>query len=202
MLWKCCTQSASKFGKLSSGHRTQKGQFSFQPQRKSMPKNVQTTTQLYSSYILQSNAQNFSSQPSTVYEPWISRLKLYLEKAEEPDIKLSTSVESSKKQEFQKNIYFYAKAFDYVDHNKLWTIITEMKIPDYLTCLPKSVCRSISKVRTVCGTTDWFQIGKGVHQRWILSPCLFNFYVYVTCHAKCWAGWSTSWNQDLQERYQ
>ena len=67
-MWKCCTQYPSKFGKLSSGHRTGKGQFSFQSQRKAMPKNVQTTAQLYSPHMLQSNAQNSPSQASTVCE--------------------------------------------------------------------------------------------------------------------------------------
>ena len=69
--------------------------------------------------------------------------KLVLEKAEEPEIKLPTSAESSKKQEFQKNIYFcfidYAKAFDCVDHNKLWEILKEMGIPDHLTCLLRNL---------------------------------------------------------------
>ena len=65
----CCTQYASKFGKLSSGHRTGKGQFSFQSQRKAMPKNAQTTAQLYSSHMLESNAQNSPSQASTVHKP-------------------------------------------------------------------------------------------------------------------------------------
>ena len=77
-----------------------------------------------------------------------------------------------KARDFQKNIYFcfidYAKSFDCVDHNKLWKILKEMEIPDYLTCLLKSVCRSISKVRTTHGTTDWFQRGKGVHQGYML----------------------------------
>src|SRR5574337_246984 len=68
MLWKCCTQYASKFGKLSSGHRTGKGQFSFQPQRKAMPKNAQTTAQLHSSHTLEKSAQNPPSQVSTVYD--------------------------------------------------------------------------------------------------------------------------------------
>ena len=75
MLWKCCTQYASKFGKLSSGHRTGKGQFSFQSQRKAMPKNVQTTTQLPSSH---SNAQNSSSQASTASELWTSRCSSWI----------------------------------------------------------------------------------------------------------------------------
>ena len=86
-----------------------------------------------------------------------------------------------KAREFQKNIYFffidYAKAFDCVDCNKLWKILQEMEIPDHLTCLLRnlSVCQEAT-VRTGHGTTDWFQIGKGVHQGCILSPCLFNLY--------------------------
>ena len=103
--------------------------------------------------------------------------KLDLEKAEEPEIKLPTSIGSSKKQEFQKNIYFcfidYAKAFDCVDHNKLWKIHQEMGIPDYLTCLLRNLYTDQEAiVRTAHGATDWFQIGKGVHQGCILSPCL------------------------------
>ena len=86
-----------------------------------------------------------------------------------------------KAREFQKNIYFcyidYAKAFDCVDHNKLWTILKKMGIPDHLTCLLRNLyAGQESKVRTGHGTTDWFQIGKGVCQGSILSPCLFNFY--------------------------
>ena len=96
--------------------------------------------------------------------------KLVSEKAEEPEIKLPTSSGSWKKQEeFQKNIYFcfidYAKAFDCVDHNKLWKILKEMGIPDYLTCLLKNLyAGQEATVRTGHGTTDWFQIGKGVCQ--------------------------------------
>ena len=83
--------------------------------------------------------------------------------------------------EFQKNIYFcfidYAKAFDCVDHNKLWKILEEMGIQDHLTCLLRNLyAGQEATVRTGHRTTDWFQIGKGVHQGCILSPCLFNFY--------------------------
>ena len=83
--------------------------------------------------------------------------------------------------EFQKNIYFcfidYAKAFDCVYHNKLWKILKEMGIPDHLTCLLRNLyAGQEATVRTGLGTTDWFQIGKGVHQGCILSPCLFNLY--------------------------
>src|SRR5574337_1252480 len=87
-----------------------------------------------------------------------------------------------KAREFQKNIYFYfidyAKAFDYVCHKKLWKILKEMGIPDHLTCpLRNLYAGQEATVRTGHGTTDWFQIGKGVHQGSILSPCLFNLYV-------------------------
>ena len=86
-----------------------------------------------------------------------------------------------KPREFQKNIYFcfidYAKAFDCVDHKKQWKILKEMGIPDHLTCLWRNLhAGQEATVRTGHGTTDWFQIEKRVHQRCILSPCLFNFY--------------------------
>ena len=85
-----------------------------------------------------------------------------------------------KAREFQKNIYFcfiyYAKAFDCVDHNKLWKILKEMGIPDHLTCLLRNLyAGQETTVRTEYGTTDWFQIGKGVCQGCILSPCLFTY---------------------------
>ena len=86
-----------------------------------------------------------------------------------------------KAREFQKNIYFsfidYAKAFDCVDHNKMWKILKEMGIPDHVTCLLRNLyAGQEAPVRTGHGTTDWFQIGKGVRQDCILSPCLFNLY--------------------------
>ena len=90
-----------------------------------------------------------------------------------------------KAREFQKNIYFcfidYAKAVECVGHNKLWKILKEMGIPDHLTCLLRNLyAGQEATVRTGHGTTDWFQIGKGVRQGCILSPCLFNLY------EKCW----------------
>ena len=86
-----------------------------------------------------------------------------------------------KAREFQKNIYFffidYAKAFDCVDHNKLWKILKDMGIPDHLTCLLRNLYASQeATVITGHGTTDWFQIAKGVCQGCILSPCFFNLY--------------------------
>ena len=102
--------------------------------------------------------------------------KLVLEKAEEPEIKLLISAGSSKKQESsRKSIYFcfidYAKAFDCVDHNKLWKILREMGISDHLTCLLRNLyAGQETTVRAGHGITDWFQIGKGVLQGCILSP--------------------------------
>ena len=110
------------------------------------------------------------------------KFNLDLEKAEEPEIKLATFIgELEKAKESPKSIYFcfidYAKAFDCVDHNKLWKIPTEMGIPDHLTCLLRNLSAGQEiAVRTGHGTTDWFQIGKGVHQGCTLSPCLFNLY--------------------------
>ena len=115
--------------------------------------------------------------------------KLVLEKAEEPEIKLPTSAGSWKKQEFLKNIYFcfidYAKAFDCVDHNKLWKILKEMGISDHLTCLFRNLyAGQETTVRTGHGTAVCFQIGKGVCQGHILSRCLFNLYAeYVMRNA-------------------
>ena len=103
-----------------------------------------------------------------------------LEKAEEPEIRLPTSTGSLKAREFQKNVCFcfidYVKAFDCVDHNQLWKILKELGIPDHLTCLLRNLSAGQeATVRTGHGTTDWFQIGKGVRQGCILLPCLFNF---------------------------
>ena len=104
-----------------------------------------------------------------------------------------------KGREFQENIYFcfidYDKAFDCVDHHKLWTILKEMGIPDHLTCLLRNLyAGQEATVRTGHETTDWFQIGKGVCQ-----GCLFNLYAEYTMRN---AGRSTNWNQDYWEKYQ
>ena len=107
--------------------------------------------------------------------------KLVLDKAETRDQIANMHCIIEKEREFQKNIYFcfidYAKAFDCVDHNKLWKILKEMGIPDHLTCLLRNLyAGQEATVRTGHGTTEWFQIGKGVCQGCILSPCLFNLY--------------------------
>ena len=109
-----------------------------------------------------------------------------------------------KARELQKNIYFcfidYVKAFDCVDHNKLWQILKEMGIPDHLICLLRN--RYVDQeaiVRTGYGTTDWFQIGKGVHQGCILSPCLFNLYAeYIIRNAGIKIARRNISNSDMQ----
>ena len=110
--------------------------------------------------------------------------KLDLEKAEEPEIKLPTSIGSEKKQENYRKTStsaslttLYTKAFDCVDHNKLWKILQDIGIPDHLTCLLRNLhAGQEATVRTGHGTTDWFKVGKEVCQGCILSPCLFNLY--------------------------
>ena len=93
-----------------------------------------------------------------------------------------------KARDFQKNICFidYAKAFDCVDHNKLWKVLKEVEVPDHLTCLLRNLyAGQEATVRTGRGTTDWFQIGKGVCQGCILSPCSFNLHAeYIIRNAR------------------
>jgi len=108
--------------------------------------------------------------------------KLVFEKAEEPEIKLPASIGLSKKQEFKENIYFcfidYAKAFDCVNHHKLWKILKEMRIPEHLTCLLRNLyAGQEATVRTGHGTTNWFQIGKGV--------CHLGMVATMTADPKC-----------------
>ena len=97
-----------------------------------------------------------------------------------------------KARKFQKNIYFcfidYAKAFDSRDHNKLWKVLKEMRIPDHMTCLLRNLyAGQEATVRTGHGTTDWFQIGQGVYQGCILLPCLFNLHAEYIMR-NCWTG--------------
>ena len=184
MLLKCCTQYASKFGKSCSGHRIVKGQFSFQSPRKGNGKEYSN----YSAIALISHASKF------MLKILQARLQQYMN-WEFPDVQAGfwwgrqirdqtanicgDNVEKTR--EFKKNIYFcfidYAKAFDYVDHNKLWKILKEMGLPDHLTCLLRNLYTGqAATVRTGHRTADWFKIEKGVWQGCILSPCLFNFY--------------------------
>ena len=183
MLLKCCTQYASKFGKSCSGYRIGKGQFSFQSPQKGNAKEYSN----YSATALISRASKFMLKIlqlgfSSTWTENFQMYKLGFKEAEESEIKLPTYVEIMEKaREFKKNIYLcfidYAKAFDCVDHNKLWNILKEMGWPDHLTCLLRNLyAGQEATVRTGHRTTEWFKIEKGVWQGCILSPCLFNFY--------------------------
>ena len=169
MLWKCCTQYASKFGNLSSGHRTGKGQFSFQSPKKGNAKECSN----YHTIALISHANK------VMLKILQARLQQYVNR-ELPDVQAvfwkgrGTRDQISsilwiiqKAREFQKNIYFcfidYAKDFCCVDHNKLWKILKEVGIPYHMTCLLRNLYAGQEGiVRTGHGTTHWLQIGKGV----------------------------------------
>ena len=176
MLWKCCTHYGSRFGKLTSAHRAGKGQFSFSPKEcsnypiialishasKVMLKILQTRLQQYVNHEIPDVQADFRKGRGT--RDQIANIRWIIEKA----------------REFQKNIYFwfidYAKAFDCVDHKKLWKILKEMRITDHLTCLLRNLyAGQEATVRTGHETPDWFQIGKGAHRGCILSPRLFNY---------------------------
>ena len=177
MLWKLCTQYARNFVKLSSGHRTGKGQFSFQSQRREMPKNVQTTTQLHSSpmlKILQARLQQYINHelPDVQAEfrkGWGTRDQI-----------ANICWIIKKAREFQKKIYFCVitpKPWLCGSQQTVWKILQEMGIQDHLTCLLRNLyAGQQATVRTGRRTADWFQIGKGVRQGCILSPCIFNLY--------------------------
>ena len=140
---KCCTQYASKYGKLSSGHKTGEGQFSFQSQRKAMPKSAQTTAQLHSSHMLVKLKILQARFPQYVNCEIPDVQAVFREGRSTRDQIANIYLIIEKAREFQKNIYFcaidYAKAFDCVDHNKLWKILKEMGIPDHLTCLLRNL---------------------------------------------------------------
>ena len=174
MLWKCCSQYASKSGKLSSGHRTEMVSFIPVP-KKAMSKNVQTTTQLYSSHMLVKWYSKFSKPGFN--GTWTVNFRLFnldLEKAEEWEIKLPTSVGSSETaREFQKNIYFcfmdYAKELT-VWIMETWKILREMWIPGHLTCLLSYLyAGQEATIKTVNGMTDWFQIGRSTSRLFIVT---------------------------------
>ena len=180
MLWKYCPQHASKFGELSSGHRTGKCQFSFQSQRKTMPKNVQTTTQLHSSHTLTKQCSKFSNTGfNSTWTVNFQMFKLDSEKAEDPEIELPTSIESSKKQTSSRKTSTSAlltmpkPLTMWITTNcgiffKRWVYQT--------TCMRNLYAGQEAKVRTGHRKTDWFQTRKGVCQGCMLSPCLFNLY--------------------------
>ena len=144
MLLKWCIHNASKFGKLSSDHRTGKSQFSFQSQRKKMPKNVQITIQLHSSHMLEKTCSKFSKLGfKNTWTKNFQMFKLDLEKAEEPEIKLPNSAGSSKKQESSRKTSTSA-LLTMPKPLTVWIttkflILKEMEIPDHLTYLLRNL---------------------------------------------------------------
>ena len=191
MLLKCCIQYANKSGKLNIGHKSGKSQV-FTPILKKG--NVKECSN-YHTIALISHASKVMLKILQI------RIQQYVN-CELPDVQAGYRKGSRtrdqianihwiirKAREFQKNIYFcfidYAKAFDCVDHHKLWKILKETGIPDHLFWLLRNLyAGQEATVRTRHGTTDWFQIGNGVHQGCILSPCLFNLYAeYIIWNA-------------------
>ena len=147
-----------------------------------MSKNDQTTAQLHSSHTSKVMLKSLQSRLQQKVNRELSDVPAGLRKGRgmrDQTANIRWIIEKAR--EFQKNIYFcfidYAKVFDCVDHNKLWEILQEMGIPDHLTCLLRNLyAGQEATVRPGHGTTDWFQIGKGVHQGCILSLCLFNLH--------------------------
>ena len=176
MLWKCCTQYASKFGKLSSDQRTGEDQFSSQSKKKSIAKECSN----YHTIALISHASK------VMLKILQARLQKYVN-WELPDVQAGfRKVRGNRDQivnicwiiekarEFQKNIYFcfidHDKSFDSVDHNKLWKIHKEIGIPDHLTCLLRNLyAGQEATVRSRHGTTDWFQIGGSMSRLYIVT---------------------------------
>ena len=175
---------------LISGHRIGKGQFSFQSQRKARPENVQTTLQLCSFHTL----ARLCSKPfrlgfSSMWTKNFQVYKLDLEKAEEREIKLTTFIGSWRNQRnFRKTATSASltKLKPLCGSQQTVEILKEMGIPDLLTCLLRNLyAGQEATVRTWHGKMDWFQIGKGVHQSCILSPCLFDLYAeYIMQNAR------------------
>ena len=185
MLWNYCTQYASKFGKLSSGHRTGKGQISFQSQRKANAREC-------SNYRTISLISHTSKVMLKILQ---AKLQQYVNR-ELPDVQAgfrkgrgtrdqitNTHWITEKARELQKNIHLLLLVLltmpkpltVWITIN--WKILKEIRMPDHLTCLLRNIyAGQEATVRTGHGTTDWFQIGKGVHQGCILSLCLLNSY--------------------------
>ena len=206
MLWKCCTQYASKFGNLSSGCRTGKGQFSFQSQRKAMPKNAQTTTQLHSSHIPAKQCSILQARLQKCMNRELPDVQGGFRKGR--GIRDQTSnihwiIE--KAWAFQINIYFcfsdYTKDFDCVDDNKLWKILKEMGIPDHLTCLLRNLCMLVRKQQLELDMEQ--QTGSKSGKEYIKAVyCQPAYLTYMQSTSWETLDWKKRWNQDCREKYQ
>ena len=186
MLWKCCTLYVSKFGKLSSGHPQdwKSSVFISIPQKVNAKEcsNYRTISLIsHASKVMLKILQARLKQYMNHEVPYVQAGFRKDSRTTDQIVNICWIIEKARG--FQKNICFcfidYAKAFDWMDHNKLWKILKEMGIPDHLTC---TFLRNVlygdqeATVRTGHGTTDWFQIGKWVCQGCRLSPSLFNLY--------------------------
>ena len=172
MLLKCCTQYVSKFGKLSSSHRTGKGQFSFQSQRRAMPKHGQIIIQLHPFHMLPRLCSKFSKPRFNSTWNMNFHVQAGFRKSRGTRDQIANICWIiAKAREFQKNIYFcfdYAKGFDCVDHHKLWRILKEMGLPDHLTCFLRNLyAGQEATVRPGHWTTAWLQKGKWLQQGYL-----------------------------------
>ena len=207
MLWKCCTKYANKFGKLSNGHTTGKSQFSFPIPKKGSAK--ECSNHLTTALI---------SHASTIL---LKILQIRLQQCvnrEIPDVQAGFRTDRGmrdqianihwiieKAREFQKNIYFCfidcAKAFDHVDHNKLWKILKEMRISDHLTCLLRNLyAGQEATVRTGQWNIRLDPNWERSTSRLYIVICLFNLYAEYILRNLGWM--KQSWNQDCWEKYQ
>ena len=169
MLWKCCTQYPSKFGKLSSGHRTGKGQFSFQSQRKAMPNNVQTTTQLHSSHMLVKQCSKFSKPGfRSTWAINFQMFKLVLEKAKKQRSNCQHSLDHGKSKRVPEKHLFLL----YWLCQSLWLSERDGNTRPPDLPLEKPICRSGTNSYNWTWNNKLVPKGQGC----ILSPCLFNFY--------------------------
>ena len=206
MLWKCCTQYARKLGKLSSGHRTGKGQFSFQSQRRAMPKNAQTTAHLHSSHMLAKWCSKFSKPGfNSTWTVNFQMFKLDLKRQRNQRSNCQHPLDHRKSKRIPEQhlllLIDYAKAFDCVDHNKLQKILKLMGIPNHLTCLMRNLYTGQeATVRTRHGK----QTGSKLRMECIKAAYCHPVYLTSMQSTSCeiWAGWITSWNQDGGEKYQ
>ena len=182
MLWKCCTHYASKFGNSAMATGLEKVNFHSNFKYRQCQRMLKYCT-----------IELITHTSKVVLKILQARLQQYVN-CEHPDVQVGFRKGRGtrdqianihwiieKPREFQKNVYFsfidYGKAFDCVYHNKLWKILKEMEIQDHLTCLLRNLyAGQEATVRTERGTTDWFQMGKGICQGCILSPCLFYLY--------------------------
>ena len=183
MLWKGCSQHASKFGKLSSGHRTGKEPIFIPIPKKGNAKECPnyctialiSHTSKVKLKILQARLQQYINCETPNVQARFRRGR----RTGDQIANIHSIIEKGR--EFQKIVYFclidYAKDFDCVDHHKLWKILKAIGIPDHLTWLMRNLyAGQEATVRTGHGIMDWFQIGKGVRQGCVLSPCLLNLY--------------------------